>query len=390
MTRSPAYLLLMGGLLCYVSLAGAESVAGLPWARHAIDDTSEGADGVRPADVNGDGLPDFAVPWEEGGVIRVYLHPGLESVRDPWPQVTVGAMASPEDAVFADADGDGAIDVISAAEGDTKSLFVHWAPRDPAAYLDAPAWETTAIPASHGKTRWMYVLPRQSAEGKLEFVAGSKMPHATIGVFHLPEDPRDVAKWTYTPLAEASWIMTLAQAGLTDDGFTDLLYSDRKDPATRGIWLVDQGERTLLGGQAHEVMFLGTGSLDADAPPAVVGATLDNGFLRLDRKGSAWEESVIPMPGGCGTGKGVGIGDVDGDGRADIVFSCEHAEGKHGVVYLSRDDTGAWKAHAIAGLEGTKFDQVQLLDLDGDGDLDMVTCEEIEGLGVIWYENPLL
>ena len=27
-------------------------------------------------------------------------------------------------------------------------------------------------------------------------------------------------------------------------------------------------------------------------------------------------------------------------------------------------------------------------DLDGDGDPDAVTCEEVENLGVFWYENP--
>ena len=29
-----------------------------------------------------------------------------------------------------------------------------------------------------------------------------------------------------------------------------------------------------------------------------------------------------------------------------------------------------------------------LADLDGDGDLDVLTCEEVGNLGVIWYENP--
>ena len=39
---------------------------------------------------------------------------------------------------------------------------------------------------------------------------------------------------------------------------------------------------------------------------------------------------------------------------------------------------------------GVKFDLIQLLDLDQDGDLDLLTCEERDNLGVIWYENPTL
>jgi hypothetical protein len=29
-------------------------------------------------------------------------------------------------------------------------------------------------------------------------------------------------------------------------------------------------------------------------------------------------------------------------------------------------------------------------DVDGDGDLDILACEEETGLGVVWYENPTI
>jgi len=52
-----------------------------------------------------------------------------------------------------------------------------------------------------------------------------------------------------------------------------------------------------------------------------------------------------------------------------------------------------WESHELSGPEGSKFDRIELIDLDGDGDLDVLTCEEnyginSKGLGVIWYENP--
>ena len=73
------------------------ALASEPWARHTIDNGSRGADGARLSDVNEDGLPDLVTPWEEGGIIRVCLHPGAQSVEQPWPGVTVGKVASPED-----------------------------------------------------------------------------------------------------------------------------------------------------------------------------------------------------------------------------------------------------------------------------------------------------
>jgi hypothetical protein len=82
-------------------------------------------------------------------------------------------------------------------------------------------------------------------------------------------------------------------------------------------------------------------------------------------------------------------GDVDLDGRPDVVFTCENArDGKRGVMWLSRNGGGGWDAHDISGPEGVKYDLVELIDLDADGDLDALTCEESANLGVVWYENP--
>lgn len=67
---------------------------GVPWKSHIIDDSSQGADGVKLADVDGDGTLDIAVGWEEGGVTRVYLNPGPKDSKSQWPAVTVGKTPS--------------------------------------------------------------------------------------------------------------------------------------------------------------------------------------------------------------------------------------------------------------------------------------------------------
>ena len=66
----------------FAALVAAQS--GEPWARHTIDSASRGADGVRLADANGDGLPDIVTGWEEGGTVRVTLNPGPAKSRRPW------------------------------------------------------------------------------------------------------------------------------------------------------------------------------------------------------------------------------------------------------------------------------------------------------------------
>ncbi|MEW6235458.1 MAG: hypothetical protein AB1656_08745, partial [Candidatus Omnitrophota bacterium] len=75
-----------GILVANLAAAGdIEEKAAADWTRHVIDDSSQGADGVRLEDANRDGLMDIAAGWEEGGVIRVYLQPETAKVKQPWP-----------------------------------------------------------------------------------------------------------------------------------------------------------------------------------------------------------------------------------------------------------------------------------------------------------------
>ncbi len=379
---------------------------GKPWPRHTIDQSSRGADGVRLADVNRDGLPDITTGWEEGGRVRAYLNPGPAKARQPWPAVTVGQVSSPEDAVFADLDGDGAGDVVSSCEGNNQTIYVHWAPRDPARYLDTAAWQTAPIPASAGKTRWMFALPMDvDGQNGVDLIVGSKDPGAMIGWLQSPQDPRRLEDWRLHALRPAAWIMSLQAHDMDGDGDLDVLCSDRKGPRRGVFWLENPGTRAaaqgkpwtehLIGGRDHQVMFLARGDLDADGRPDVVAATSGSGILFFpapERAHGAWQMVEIAMPAGCGTGKGVAVCDVDLDGRQDIMLTCEHAGGKSGARWLSYRQSPRetiWQDHEISGPEGEKFDRIEMLDLDADGDLDLVTCCEAQAnLGVIWYENP--
>lgn len=368
--------------LCWVGLllvgCGAAPDVGLPpepsWPRYAVDSSSTGADGVRLADINADGRPDIATGWEEGGSVRVYLHPGPAAVKRLWPGAEVGAVRSPEDAVFADLDGDGALDVISSTEGDEQTLYVHWAPSGP-----NEKWRTEPIPASVGMTRWMFALP---AEGG--FFAGSKDPNGRVGWWQAPEDPRDLAAWEWTTLYEAGWVMSLLARDMDGDGDADLVISDRKGPRRGVLWLEapDWREHRIGPVDAEEVMFV---DVSRDGREVAV-AVKDGPAVVYRRSGQEWERTEIPMPPGVGSGKAVAFGDLNLDGETDLALTCEHADGElNGVFWLEGPD---WTPHPVSGPEGVKFDRIELVDLDEDGDLDLLTCEERANLGVIWYANP--
>jgi len=382
-----------------------------PWPCHIIDNSSRGADGVRLADINKDGHPDIATGWEEGGLTRIYLNPGIEKVKNNWPFVTVGSTPAVEDAVLVDLDQDDRFDVVSSCEGKTETLFVHWAPTSPGDYTKPNLWTRQALPASKGIMKWMYCVPFQM-DGRygLDLLAGGKGDDAAIGWFEAPSPPRYLEEFTWHPLSPAGWIMSLKIVDMDEDGHPDILTSDRKGPLRGCRWLKNPGpgpaqkkpwSNAFIGACDREVMFLTLADLDRDGlQDILVAANAANRsvvvFLhRLDTQAAKWKEYIIPYPPNTGTAKAVAGGDINLDGRLDLVISCEHADaGKSGVVWLSCTKSpllGPWHRHEISGPRGIKYDRLELLDLDRDGDLDVLTCEEREnrrGLGIIWYENP--
>jgi hypothetical protein len=382
-----------------------------PWKCHIIDDTSRGADGVKLSDVNRDGLMDITTGWEEGGLTRVYLNPGPGKVKGKWPFVTTGETRSVEDAVFADLDEDGFVDVVSCCEGNTQSVFVQWAPKDKDEYLQESRWRSEVVPISKGMTRWMFCIPMQvDQKFGIDLVAGSKEPNGRIGWFEVPKDARNLEAYKWHTISPAGWIMSLRGVDMDGDGDRDILASDRKGKMRGCRWLENPGvgetqkqtwPNHFIGCRDKEVMFLTVDDIDEDGlQDVLVAANAEKAseiiiLRRLDIKGQLWKEYVIAFPERTGTAKAVVVGDMNGDGKKDIVFSCENAKSpKSGVMWLARKRgvfDGDWQAHDISGPKGIKYDRMELLDVDGDGDPDVLACEEQEnskGLGLFWYENP--
>ncbi|MBC8324209.1 MAG: VCBS repeat-containing protein [Verrucomicrobia subdivision 3 bacterium] len=383
-------------LICLFMGAGMSSAA--LWKQHLIDNTSRGPDGVRLMDVNRDGRPDIATGWEEGGVVRAYFHPGKAKTKQPWPRLEVGRVSSPEDALFADLDGDGDADVVSCCEGRTRSVYFHWSPaNDP--QREVLPWRTEIVPATRNKQSWMFALPLQINGGGIDLVLGSKGAGASIGWLRSPKNPRDMKAWQFHRWYDAGWIMSLINYDIDGDGDLDVLASDRKGKTSGILWLENPGLKPMradpirrwaahrIGVDGKEAMFI---SISKDK--TIYAAARPNQIYVL-RPGRdvrrPWQSEKIIYPSEkYGTSKAARAADLDGDGLPEIVVTCELAHGKKSGVFYLKLKEEQWIDHDIGGPKGVKYDRIEMLDLDGDGDLDLLTCEEREINAVVWYENP--
>lgn len=388
------YLILVGTAAAEPLTTTIVAAPGPSWKRHTIDNTSRGADGTKLGDVNRDGLPDIVTGWEEGGVVRVYVNPGATKAREPWPQTTVGEVKSVEEAIFTDLDGDGQLEVVSGTEGKTRTLYWH--------RKVGAEWQTRAFPAAKNTQMWMQAaaLDLDGQHGQ-DLLLASKNEGAAVGWLQAPAKADDLGAWLYHKLRDAGWVMSLTPHDMDADGDMDAVFSDRKGQHTGVFWLENPGpaanrdhaawKEHAIGGLGKQVMFADVGDVNGDGRADVVVAAKSVEIIVCLRKSDGgWDEHVLTLDGAnLGDAKAAKIADMNGDTLPDLLFTCENAKGpREGIVWLEQQRTGAWKQHTLGSPEGLKFDLMQTLDLDGDGDVDVITCEERDQLGVIWYENP--
>ena len=439
-----AILLLVSGcdnLERYHSAVASTLEQRLCFERHIIDDSGAGADGVHMTDVNQDGYQDVVSGWEESGELKLYLHPGAGVQKNgaQWTQVDIRGgqdVIGIEDAAFADLDLDGSTDaVVSVTEGKGRKInrrvrIHYWDRSKP--LTDPASWEGSVLIADLPTDRFMKVRVAQ-IDGKngadlvvasrdlIEYNGLTKETSIKGGIFLYSSPQIDhITKgkdWKRIRLADIHKGKSIELLDMDGDEDIDILYAGARNIG----WLKNPG--TVDIEQKWENNWIGSASdlavcdVDADGKLDIVATAsakeyplVARWFKRLGVDGKGWRAHDIRIQAELDTRfyrpdhfslKSIACGhfrpNTDGSGPVDVAITTSGSG--YGIfvalapVRAGWDNHAAWTFAPIEEYEWVmKYDNILALDMDDDGDDDLLTTEENEGLffqgaGVLWYEN---
>lgn len=360
------------------------------WRCHVIqsDPKNHGPDGINIHDWDVDGAPDLFVNYEEGKYSRLYFNP-RSGIHSPWDEFVEFRHGKCEDSGIGDLDNDGDIDYIA------NGGWIFFNPgRD--GVRDASRWKK------------MTLFDQEQRVPTVTDVDGDGLNDLIVGAqtwYKQPEEGKHEAKnWKAFPIGKTRWPMNCILHDVDADGDADLVVPDR---GVEVSWFVNPGPDALEGPwerktlhEHSEPMFMEVADVNDDQIDDFVFAGGNRGklarklvvLLRTNRTGiPEFREIVLDQP--CGNfPKGVAVIDVERDlpGNEVVVLP------KQGDLWMASWSgnpmkTENWKTTPLPSSDSQtrkKMDNAYPIDIDGDGDIDIVTTEENGRWGVIWFENP--
>jgi dienelactone hydrolase len=290
-----------------------------------------------PLDVNGDGQTDFITANYRSEKLAWIENPG--KAAGAWMEHVIERPGPMETGRLADINGDGRLDVLPAGKN-----FCAW-------------WQLSNAPGEAPK--WLrHDLPHEAAGHGIGFgdVNGDDRGDvvAAGGWLEAPAD-RVAGKWIWH-----------ADFRLHRDASVPILVED-----------VDgDGDNDLIWGRGHA-----TGLYWLEQQRGSSGQSRSWELHAID---TSWSQAHTLL-----------WGDLDGDGRGELVAGKRYlghdgndpGEWDRLCIYWYKFDSGqrAWRRHVIsaAGQAGLDLDP-KLVDLDGDGDLDLLAPGRS---GLYWFEN---
>ncbi len=316
-------------------------------------------------DVDGDGVNDIVIAerTQAPGVVW------YRRLADGWQRYVIDEEVVLIEAggAFGDIDGDGDLDV--SFGGDYTSNQVWWW-ENPAPDFDPDTpWSRYLIKDSGGTKHHDQVFGDFDGDGELELAFWHQHWGDNLYVSEIPADPQNTAPWPYVGVFDgADNCEGLKVADIDVDGVDDIVGA--------GYWFKYVDDETFTANvivSGREFTRTAVGDLIPGGRPEVVivPGDSDGPLDYYEWTGDAWVEYRIKDE--VIHGHSVEIGDVDLDGYLDIFVGEMGTPGAGASCQASifyGNGAGGFDEQVVS--VGVASHESRLVDLDGDGDLDIV------------------
>jgi gliding motility-associated-like protein len=338
--------------------------------------------GVFLADMDGDGDMDILSASNADNTIAWYENNGA---ADPtWTATDIATSAAGANSVFAaDMDGDGDMDIVSSSANDNT---IAWYENDGNAN---PTWAAADIATSANSARSVFVAD-MDGDGDMDIISASYNDN-TIAWYE--NNGAANPTWTATDIAtSAAGALSVYAADMDGDGDMDIVSADFGDNTI--AWYENNGAADPtwaaadIATSANGAASVFLADMDGDGDMDIVSASSnDNTIAWYENNGAAdptWTAADIVT--NAGFARDVHAADMDGDGDMDIV-SADF--GDNTIAWYENNGAAdpTWTAADISTSANAPH-SVFVADMDGDGDMDIVSADSGDNT-IAWYESDI-